>query len=101
MSAHTPTPWSVCEPTLCIVGPEKEGIIVAEASHLRGHDEAGANAALIVRAVNAHAALLETATDMLDEYARLSEEMGGGHAAKMRANLIFAWTLVIARAKGE
>lgn len=45
---HTPGPWSVYPPTKCVIGPEPERILVAEASHHR--PEADANARLIAAA---------------------------------------------------
>ena len=60
--AHTPTPWSIDKETINdpdVVIESKSGCFVAQVSSDADDTEAQANAAFIVRAVNAHEELLD------------------------------------------
>lgn len=68
MSEHTATPWRLSDQDpIVVVGPD--GFRTATAS---GGQESGyANAALIVRAVNAHAGLMKAGDQMADWLQRM------------------------------
>jgi hypothetical protein len=67
--AATPRPWAINEDRLheIVFDPGGDGIPIAECFGLPDDGETEANAALIVRAVNSHEALVE-ACEAADDY---------------------------------
>ena len=107
-SKHTPTPWAFCKAKTPIEGEFAFGIyatidgmpkIIAEAFGRVGKDirpDAAANAAFIVRAVNAHEDLLEAAQLYDQTYASTQTNP----TAAQEARVINAMRAAIAKATG-
>lgn len=90
MSTHTPTPWHLTPRKTGIIG--RAGSILA-LTHGLTRDEMKANAALIVQAVNAHAALVEAcglAAVRLESGTAEEQALNRVIALKLRAALALA-----------
>lgn len=94
MSAHTPTPWVLVHP----VGDEKPSIVNMTADAkvdyyiaemIGNYKAAGADAAHIVRCVNAHDELVAALSDLLSEV----------NAAGLGSAKDFGWPAVTAAAR--
>lgn len=67
---HTPTPWYLADDDDCRICCPEEDVCTADThrdEYSPDEDEAIANAAFIVRAVNSHDALVEALQSLLDE----------------------------------
>lgn len=77
---HTPTPWNVDERSIYC---EKWGMdriaLLEQASHRMSMSEVKANAAFIVRAVNAHEELLRIAKQMVFDWKHNEPKMPVGY----------------------
>lgn len=104
--AHTPLPWAVTKAkprkvtsngVLICTAVLRNFATIAQNKHGKGQDEAEANAALIVRAVNSHHALLEALEWALSELRGKTRYDNPQQAL----NCFDLADAAIARAKGE
>jgi len=69
---HTPTPWRLDDPQANRPNIVSDRGLVASTEH--GPDDGRPNAALIVRAVNAHAALVEALERIVNAHAAMVDD---------------------------